>query len=108
MKTFKEQMRADINSVFMNIDEFAVEHTVNGKNMPIIIDNNELIERAKSIKSHMDGIYTRSTLIYVKAKDMGKLPAIGAIVSIDGKPYITTDATNEDGIFSIHLEASRS
>lgn len=108
MKTFKEQMRADINNIFMNIDEFAVEHTVNGKSMPIIIDNNELIERAKSIKSHMNGIYTKSTLIYVKAKDLGKLPAVGSLITIDGKPYIVTDATNEDGLYSIHLEANRS
>lgn len=106
--TFKEQLRADIDNVFMNTDEFATIHTVNGKKMPVSIDNNELIERAKKMKSHMDGIYTKTTLIYVKAKDFGVLPAVGTTLNLDGKIYLITDAMNEDGLFSIHLEANRS
>jgi hypothetical protein len=106
--TFKEQIRADIDNVFMNTDEFAAEHTVNGKKMPVTVDNNELIERAKKAKSNMDGIYTKTTLIYVKAKDFGPLPAVGAALNLDGKTYRVTDAMNEDGLFSIHLEANRS
>jgi hypothetical protein len=105
--TFKEQIRADLN-IFMNTDEFAVLHTVNGKKMPVTVDNNELIERAKKAKSDMDGIFTKSTLIFVKAKDFGSLPAIGAALNLDGRTYIVTDAMNEDGLFSIHLEAATS
>lgn len=106
--TFKETIRADIDNVFMNADEFAAEHTVNGKKMAIIIDNNELIERAKSIKSNMDGIYVKTTLIYVKAKDFGPLPKVGGALNLDGKIFKVTDATNEDGLYSLHLEANRS
>ena len=46
MPTFKEIMRADIDNIFMNADEFAGFHDVNGKRMLVTIDNNELIERA--------------------------------------------------------------
>lgn len=106
--TFKELIRADINDVFMNTEEFAAIHTVNGKKMPVTVDNNELIERAKKAKSHMDGIYVRTTLIYVKAKDFGKLPQIGSTLTLDGVSFRVTDATNEDGLFSIHLEANKS
>lgn len=108
MLTFKDVARADIDSVFMNLDEFAGTHTVNGKKMPVTIDNNELIERTKRFNSHMDGIYTKTTLIYVKAKDFGPLPAVGQAVNLDGKIFIVTDATNEDGLYSLHLEANRS
>lgn len=106
--TFKEIIRADIDNVFINPDEFAADHTVNGKKMPVIIDNNELIERAKSIKSNMDGIYVKTTLIYVKAKDFGSLPQVGSALNLDGKIFKVTDASNEDGLYSIHLEANRS
>lgn len=108
MSAFKDLLRADIDNVFMNTDEFAAEHTVNGKKMPVSVDNNELIDRAKKAKSNMDGLYVKSTLIYVKAKDFGPLPKVGAALTLDGNTYRVTDAMNEDGLFSIHLEANRS
>lgn len=107
MPGFKDIIRADLN-IFMNLDEFATTHTVNGKKMAVTIDNNELIERAKKAKSNMDGIYVKSTLIYVKPKDFGQLPAVGSALNLDGKIFKVTDATNEDGLYSIHLEANRS
>jgi len=106
--TFKELIRTDIDNVFMNTDEFAAVHKVNGKKMPVTVDNNELIERAKKMKSHMDGIYVRTTLIYVKAKDFGQLPKVGGTLDLDGVIFKVTDATNEDGLYSIHLEANKS
>lgn len=108
MPGFKDIIRADIDNVFMNTDEFAGFHTVNGKRMPVTVDNNELIERAKKAKSNMDGIYTKTTLIYVKAKDFGQLPAVGSGLTLDGRTYRIMDAMNEDGLYSIHLEANRS
>ena len=108
MSGFKEQIRKDIDNVFENQDEFAAVHTVNGKKMPVIIDNNELIERQKRANSHMDGLYVRTTLIYIKAKDFGSLPAVGSALNLDGKVFRVTNATNEDGLYSVHLEANRS
>lgn len=107
MPGFKDIMRADLD-IFMNLDEFAAMHSVNGKKMAVTIDNNDLIERAKKAKSNMDWIYVKSTLIYVKAKDFGQLPAVGSAFHLDGKIFKVTDATNEDGLYSIHLEANRS
>jgi len=56
----------------------------------------------------MDGIYVRTTLIYVKAKDFGQLPKVGGTLDLDGVIFKVTDATNEDGLYSIHLEANKS
>lgn len=106
--TFKEVIRADISNVFVNTDEFAVTHNVNGKDIPIITDNNELIDREKKAKSNMDGVNVKTTLIYVKARDFGPLPPVGYAITIDGMSYRVMDATNEDGVYSIHLEANRS
>lgn len=35
MMTFKEAVARDIQDVFLNLSEFAEEHTVNGKPMPV-------------------------------------------------------------------------
>ncbi len=104
---FKEIIRDDIKKVFLDPAEFGEEHTVNGKKMVIIIDDNELTEREKRIKSHMDGIYKKQTLIYVHALDFGPLPGIGKPVVIDGSTFIVTDSINEGGVYSLHLEANK-
>lgn len=105
--TFKEVLRNDAKTVFLNPLEFGEEHTVNGKKMVVIIDGNELTGREKRIKSHMDGIYKKQTLIYVHAFDFGPLPGIGKPVVIDGSAFIVTDSINEGGIYSLHLEANK-
>ena len=76
-KSFKEVMKDDVNNTFMNVDEFADMHTVDGKEIPVLVDDNEIIEREKKMKSNMDGVYVKQKLIYVKADDFGSLPAIG-------------------------------
>lgn len=106
--TFKEAIRSDISNVFLNLDEFAATHNLNGKDIPVIIDNNEMIEREKKMKSDMDGLNTKTTLIYVKARDYGGgVPPVGYAITLDGKTYVVTDAMNEDGVYSIHLERNR-
>lgn len=106
--TFKELLRQDVKTVFLNPVEFGEEHMVNGKKMLIIIDDNELTEREKRIQSHMDGIYKKQTLIFVSALDYGPLPGPGKPVVIDNIHFIVTDSMNEGGVYSIHLEANRS
>ena len=106
--TFKETIRSDVGTVFMNTDEFAAIHKINNREIPVLIDHNELIEREKKEKSNMDGIYNRTTLIFVKARDYGALPPVGSAVLLDGITYKVTDSMNEDGVYSIHLEANRS
>ena len=105
--TFKEQIRADISAVFLNLEEFGVEHTINGKKMAALVDENELIEREKKAKSDMDGVNTKITLIYVRARDFGALPPVGYALRLDGSVYRVLDAINEDGLYSITLEANR-
>ena len=108
--TFKEQIALDNKNVFMNQDEFSETHNINGKDMPCIVDNNEQIDREKRYRyNHSlygDGVYIKQLLIYVKAEDFGPLPAIGRVLLFDRKNYIITDAINEDGIYSLCLEAN--
>ena len=109
--TFKEQIAKDNRTVFMNIDEFGDIHNVNGKDMTVLIDNNELVDREKRYQYrhslYADGVYLKELLIYVHAEDFGPLPGIGRIVTFDNKTYIVSDAINEDGIYSLCLEANK-
>lgn len=109
--TFKEQIAKDIHDTFMNIDEFGEMHKVNGTDMLVIVDNNELVDREKRYKfnhsKYGDGVYLKELLIYVKLSDIGALPAVGRSIMFDKKNYTVSDAINEDGICSISLEANK-
>ena len=105
--TFKELIRRDVQEVFMNAEEFSEVHTVNGKEMPVQIDENEQIEREKRIGQHMEGIYMNQKLIYVSAAQYGPMPKQGSLLTLDGRMYKVADAVAEDGIYSITLEANR-
>lgn len=100
-------MQKDVSNVFLRIDEFGDTHIVDGKEMTVLIDDNEIIEREKKIKSNMDGVYAKQKLIYVKADEFGTLPAIGRAIMFDGKRYMVLEAVDEQGIYSITMEANR-
>lgn len=109
--TFKEQIAQDNRNIFMNLDEFSDLHMVNGKEMAVQIDSNEMIDREKRYQYkrslYADGVYMKELLIYVSAEDFGKLPAVGRILTLDGKTYTISDAIDEDGIYSLCLEANK-
>ena len=109
--TFKEQIARDNTVVFMNLDEFGEMHIVNDVPMLCIVDNNEMIDREKRYQYrrslYADGVYMKELLIYVKASDFGKLPAIGRSITFDKKTYLVSDAVDEDGIYSLCLEANK-
>lgn len=106
--TFKDCVAADISDVFLNLLEFADTHTVNGKKMTVLVDENELLERDKArLGSHADGLYQSRRLIYVAREEFGPRPAIGSMVNLDGRPYKVADCTEEAGVLAIELGAVR-
>lgn len=107
--SFKDQIAADIGT-FLNVQEFADAHTVNGKTMTVVVDDNELLERDKSklLGAPLNGTYKARRLIYVARAEFGPRPAIGAMLALDGRQYKVKDSTEEAGVLAIELEAVRS
>lgn len=102
---FKEIIKADINNVFLNNDEFSDMHMINGNEMPAIIDEMELNEREKKLMVR-DGTYKKQKLIYVSAENYGNPPKINRPFDLDGRGYLVKEVTEEDGMYSITLEAN--
>lgn len=101
-------MKQDVRSTFLNQDEFGEKHKINGKEMVLIIDNNEMLEREKRQKEKADGLHKQQMLFYVAASDFGRLPAARTVIDIDGSKYVITDAIKEGPMYSISVEVSRS
>ena len=71
MSTFQEMLRQDIGSVFLNPEEFGEIHVVDGKEMVVILDDNELAERGNKVVTMAEGLHERRLLMYVSEEDFG-------------------------------------
>lgn len=108
MRSFKDVLKSDIKQVFLNFEEFGEVHKINGQEVLLIIDENELTEREKRIRHNKEELHRKQLLFYVAAEDFGPLPSPGRLLDLDGKKYQITEAADEDGIYSISLEVPRS
>lgn len=108
--TFKELVAADVANVFLNLQEFADTRLINGKKMPIVVDDNELLERDKAtaLGAQLAGTYKARRLIYVSKADFGPRPAQDTLLTMGTKEYRVKSCTEEDGVLAIELEAVRS
>lgn len=106
---FKEMLCDDVSDVFLNTDEFAEFHTVNGKeDVRIVTDDYELLNREKYRKEVKDdGTSLNRGIIYVKASDIGRLPKTGHQMTIDGMHFRVEHAINETGIYAVTIRAVR-
>lgn len=104
MGAFKEMVQEDIKNIFLDFEMFGEMHNLNGKKVLVIVDEFELVEREKRIRDDEMGLHNRQLLFYVSAEDFGKLPSPGRVLNFDGRQYEITDATDEQGIYSISLE----
>lgn len=107
MSLFKDQLTRDVENVFLNVDEFSEIHNIDGTDMKVIIDTNELIERQQSATAG-DGIFSDHILIYVSVAEYGTKPKQGKLLVLDSKKtYRIVKCIDEGGIYSMELEANK-
>lgn len=105
---FKDCIAADLHGVFLNENEFAELHTVDGKPMRVLIDDDALLERdAARGGVHTDGLYKTRRLLYLSRADYGGRPAPGKALNLDGRVWRVAEASEAAGMLSIELEANR-
>lgn len=103
----KEMVQRDIKEIFLNPREFGEKHIVDGEEMDILIDENELVQRERKYKTMAEGLHARQLLFFVAAEDYGALPLVDRQMELDGEYYKVVDAVDEGGIYSISLEGNR-
>lgn len=111
MSAFKDLVAGDLDAVwFSELEEFWTTHTVNGKEMRVIVDNDELIRRsAKRVYTASDsGLYAGHKLVMVRSSEYGNRPAIGNRIIFDNRRYKVVDADSQAGLLILELEAFRS
>ena len=105
---FKDCVAGDIHGVFLNRMEFADTHTIDGREMDAVVDDDAQLERdAARGGVHSDGIYRVRRLNYVAKADYGGRPPSGKRLNLDGREYRVVQADDAAGMLTIEIEANR-
>ncbi|MGJ0848265.1 hypothetical protein ACR77J_16355 [Tissierella praeacuta] len=102
MSKFKDYIKSDLD-IFINNDEFAEEHDVDGEIVTCILD--EDIDKERNINSetkHFEGVFKNQCSLFIKTSDIEK-PSIQQGMSIDGFLYSVTNVSESEGIYEIEL-----
>ena len=92
----------------VNGQEFADTHTIDGREMDAVVDDDALLERdAARGGVHSDGIYRVRRLLYVAKADYGGRPPSGKRLNLDGREYRVVQADDAAGMLTIEIEANR-
>lgn len=102
MSAFKEAVAKDNKSVFINLDEFAENHIINGDSVPCIVDK-DIIQDAGNAYGGLEykGVFLNILTIYIAETDIKRRPVEGELLNLDGENYTVQNVSAEQGILSI-------
>ena len=107
--TLKEMIADDIQKVFLNLNDFADIHNVDGTEMKAVIDEINADERNLKTTDRIigDSIFKKYLKVYVDAEDYGDKPDVGRrIFTLDEEEYRVIEVDEEMGMYVIYLEVA--
>lgn len=100
MSTFKEQVAADRLSVFLDVDFFGEMYRIEGKEIPIVLDTDELKERQNGQDL---AVAESATLFYARVEDLPRRRAAGESLNVNGRECTVDDWKEDMGIATVAL-----
>lgn len=99
--SFKEQLQKDLDTVFLNTDDFAELHRVEGKEIPVVVDDDKL-EKLK--QGQILGLVEADMLLLGKETDFPADITPGRLLNVDGREYIVTNSGENMGLIEVALK----
>lgn len=101
--SFKAMVEADRRRTFLNLDEFGEKHTVEGRAIAAVLDDNAL----NALKERQGGqelsVAESSLLLYAAVEDLPARRPAGEGLNVDGREYIVNDWSEDMGIATVAL-----
>ncbi|MDO4321017.1 MAG: hypothetical protein Q4C61_00685 [Lachnospiraceae bacterium] len=101
---FKEQVQKDLDAVFLNTDEFAEIHRVEGAEITVVMDNDQL---NKLKKGQILGLVEADMLLMGKAADFPSNMEPGRLLNVDGRELIVVNSGKDMGLMEVALKQNR-
>lgn len=105
--SFKDQIKQDLSDVFVNLDEFADLHRIEGKEVPVVIDSDMLEKLSKIGDNRIHGMDEADMVIMGKASDLPENLDPGRLLNLDGREVIVVTTTSEMGLVQIAVRQNR-
>lgn len=102
--SFKDQIQQDLDAVFLNVDEFAEYHRIEGKRIAVVVDNDRL---QKLKQGQILGLVEADMLLMGGESDFPADLDPGRLLNVDGREMIITDSGRGMGMVEVALRQNR-
>lgn len=102
MNKFKDFLKTDLKNVFINVDEFADFHLIDGERKKCIVDDDIFEERPSNQISNLEGgVYISRKSVFINMNDLKNKPEIQEIMELDGVNYLIENVKETEGLYEI-------
>lgn len=105
--SFKDQIKQDLSDIFLNLDEFADLHRIEGKEVPVVIDSDIMAKLSKIGDNRIHGMDEADMVIMGKASNLPENLDPGRLLNLDGREVIVVTTTSEMGLVQIAVRQNR-
>lgn len=105
--SFKDQIKQELSDIFLNLDEFADLHRIEGKEVPVVIDSDIMAKLSKIGDNRIHGMDEADMVIMGKASDLPENLDPGRLLNLDGREVIVVTTTSEMGLVQIAVRQNR-
>lgn len=102
--SFKEQILKDLDAVFFNLDEFAELHRVEGVQIAVVVDNDQL---NKLKKGQILGLVEADMLLMGREADFPARLEPGRLLNVDGREMLVANSGKDMGLVEVALRQNR-
>lgn len=101
---FKEQIQHDLDAVFLNLDEFAELHRVEGAKIAVVMESDGM---NKLKKGQILGLVEADVVLMGREGDFPADLDPGRLLNVDGRELIVVNAARDMGLVEVALRQNR-
>lgn len=102
--SFKEQILKDLDNVFLNVDEFAEIHRIEGAQIAVVVDSDQL---NKLKTGQILGLVEADMLLMGRESDFPRDLEPGRLLNVDGRELIVVNSGTNMGLVEVALSQNR-
>lgn len=95
----KDYFQKDLDNIFFNCNEFALENSINGETKEIIIDDDEL----KEFNTKNEGIFQGDILFFIRKNDIDK-PIVNQRIIFDNDIYSIVSVKEVKSMYEVVIK----
>lgn len=97
--TFLDQAVADTQAF---LDLFGAPHQVDSQTIQAMVDRRKAVTDSGGYRSSQEGVYAEITTLRVATAAVAE-PAVGQVMTLDGREYLVSGVGDEHGLLAIDL-----